>query len=197
MKKLVFASMNTGKVKEIQALLSPLGIDIVSQSEFDVPEIEETGLSFIENAILKARNAARHTGFAALADDSGLCVEALNGAPGIYSARFAGTAKDDDANISKLLSVLDGQHKRAAAFKCVLALVRTYDDPVPVICEGELCGRISRDRKGKHGFGYDPVFYPENHTKTLAEFSAQEKNKISHRACAFLQMRAYFTGLCR
>ncbi len=182
MKTIVFASSNTGKIKEVSEILSPLGFDIIPQSEFNVPDIEETGATFIENAILKARNCAKYTNLPALSDDSGLCVDALTGAPGIYSARYA---KDESiSNIDKLLRELQPYENKGAHFVSILCLMRSQDDPEPVIAKGILKGKITLERRGDKGFGYDPVFYLTQYQKTLAEISAHEKNKISHRALA-------------
>lgn len=181
--KLVIATGNAGKLKEIRRIFSGLDVDVVAQSEFDTPEADETGLSFIENAILKARNAAEHTGLPALADDSGIEVDALNGEPGIHSARYAG---DDESNIDKLLRELDatGDEQRTARFQCVMAYVRHANDPVPLIAQGAWEGRILGERQGEGGFGYDPVFYVPEHDCSAAQLSADEKNAISHRGKA-------------
>ncbi len=181
--KLVIATGNAGKLKEIRRIFSGLDVEILAQSEFDTPEADETGLSFIENAILKARNAAAHTGLAALADDSGIEVDALNGEPGIHSARYAG---DDESNIDKLLRELDatGDEERTARFQCVMAYVRHASDPVPLIAQGAWQGRILRQRQGEGGFGYDPVFYVPEHDCSAAQLTADEKNAISHRGKA-------------
>ncbi len=181
--KLVIATGNAGKLKEIRRIFSGLDVEILAQSEFDTPEADETGLSFIENAILKARNAAAHTGLPALADDSGIEVDALNGEPGIHSARYAG---DDESNIDKLLRELDatGDEQRTARFQCVMAYVRHANDPVPLIAQGAWEGRILRQRQGEGGFGYDPVFYVPEHDCSAAQLTADEKNAISHRGKA-------------
>lgn len=181
--KLVIATGNAGKLKEIRRIFSGLDVDVVAQSKFDTPEADETGLSFIENAILKARNAAEHTGLPALADDSGIEVDALNGEPGIHSARYAG---DDESNIDKLLRELDatGDEQRTARFQCVMAYVRHANDPVPLIAQGAWEGRILGERQGEGGFGYDPVFYVPEHDCSAAQLSADEKNAISHRGKA-------------
>ena len=191
MKPLVLASSNAGKLAELRELLAASGFDIRAQAEFGVEDAEETGLSFIENAILKARHAARASGLPALADDSGLCVDALNGAPGLYSARYAGTHGDHAANIDKLLHELRdvAEAERGARFVCVLALVRHADDPQPVIAEGIWQGRILPARRGEGGFGYDPVFYSPAHGMSAAELPAVEKNRVSHRAQALAVLR--------
>ncbi|MDO5610850.1 MAG: RdgB/HAM1 family non-canonical purine NTP pyrophosphatase [Pseudomonadota bacterium] len=191
MKPLVLASSNAGKLAELRELLATSGFDIRAQAEFGAEDAEETGLSFIENAILKARHAARVSGLPALADDSGLCVDALNGAPGLYSARYAGTHGDHAANIDKLLGELRdvAEAGRGARFVCVLALVRHADDPQPIIAEGIWQGHILPVRRGEGGFGYDPVFYSPAHGMSAAELPAAEKNRISHRAQALAVLR--------
>lgn len=197
MSKLVLATGNRGKLTEIMEIVAPLGIKIVPQSEFAVPEVEESGLSFVENAIIKARNAARYSGLPALADDSGLEVDALHGAPGIHSARYAGDERDDQANNRLLLSRLAGipADKRTARFQCVIVFLRRPDDPVPSICHAGWEGRIVDQPRGENGFGYDPLFLVDGMQCTSAELSAEEKNRISHRgrALAMLagQLRAW------
>lgn len=188
--KLVLASSNAGKLVELRAVLGA-GFDLHAQSEFAVEDAEETGLSFIENAILKARHASRATGLPALGDDSGLCVDALDGAPGLYSARYAGTHGDGEANIDKLLRELDGigDDARGARFVCVLALVRHDDDPMPLIAEGSWRGRILRERRGANGFGYDPVFFSPEHGCSAAELPSEAKNRASHRGIALARLR--------
>jgi XTP/dITP diphosphohydrolase len=189
--KLVLASGNAGKLAELRDLLGAT-FELHAQSEFGVDEAEETGLSFIENAILKARHAARATGLPALGDDSGLCVDALHGAPGLYSARYAGTHGDSEANIHKLLRELDGvpDDARGARFVCVLALVRHADDPMPLVAEGAWEGRILHARRGGNGFGYDPVFFSPAHGCGAAELPAETKNRDSHRGIALAKLRA-------
>jgi len=188
--KLVLASSNAGKLVELRELLGD-GFDLHVQSEFGVADADETGLSFIENAILKARHAARATGLPALGDDSGLCVDALHGAPGLYSARYAGTHGNSEANIDKLLSELNGTDdaQRSARFVCVLALVRDADDPQPLIAEGVWPGRILRERRGSGGFGYDPVFFSPTHACSAAELPSEVKNRDSHRGLALAKLR--------
>ena len=188
--KLVLASGNAGKLAELRALLGD-GFTLHAQSEFGVRDADETGLSFIENAILKARHAARATGLPALGDDSGLCVDALHGAPGLYSARYAGVHGDSDANIDKLLREIDGiaDPARTARFVCVLALVRHADDPMPLVAEGRWEGRILRARRGGNGFGYDPVFFSPLHGCSAAELAADVKNRDSHRGRALAALR--------
>lgn len=186
MKKLVLATGNKGKVAELAPLLLPFGFEVIPQTQLQVPDADETGLSFIENAILKARHAAALTGLPALADDSGLAVDALGGAPGIYSARFAGEHGNDQANIELLLQKLAdvAPAKRSAQFHCVLALVRHANDPTPLIAHGVWHGHISTQQTGHGGFGYDPVFYLESLGKTAAELSKEQKAAISHRGQA-------------
>ncbi|NBA98666.1 RdgB/HAM1 family non-canonical purine NTP pyrophosphatase [Pseudomonas sp. R5(2019)] len=187
--QIVLASHNAGKLKELQAMLGDT-IQLRSIGEFSLVEPEETGLSFVENAILKARNAARISGLPALADDSGLAVDFLAGAPGIYSARYA-DGQGDAANNAKLLDVLKDvpQEQRTAQFVCVLALVRHADDPLPILCEGLWHGRILTQASGAHGFGYDPLFWVPERDCSSAELSPAEKNQLSHRARAMALLR--------
>ena len=189
--KLVLASFNQGKLTELRDLLGT-GFTLHAQSEFGVTDAEETGASFIENAILKARHAARISGLPAMGDDSGLCVDALDGAPGLYSARYAGTHGDSAANIDKLLRDLDStpDDARSARFVCVLALLHQPDDPMPLIAQGVWEGRILRTRHGEGGFGYDPVFFSPTHGCSAAELPAAVKNRDSHRGIALAQLRA-------
>ena len=184
--RLVLASGNAGKLKELQALLAPLAIEVVAQSELGVVEAEETGLSFIENALLKARNAAAQTGLPALADDSGLAVDALGGAPGIYSARYSGGTDAD--NNAKLLRELATENNRQAKFICALALVRHKGDPVPLLSIGQWPGQILEQAQGEQGFGYDPVFQPEAMSCSAADLSREQKSAVSHRGRALAQM---------
>ena len=190
--KLVLASSNAGKLAELRDLLGD-SLELHAQSGLGVEDAEETGLTFVENAILKARHAARATGLPALGDDSGLCVDALRGAPGLYSARYSGVHGDSEANIDKLLRELDGtgDAQRGARFVCVLALLRDADDPQPIIAEGLWEGRILHERRGNNGFGYDPVFFSPQHGCSAAELPAGVKNRDSHRgkALAFLRER--------
>ena len=188
--QLVLASNNAGKLKELQAMLGA-HIQVLPQSQFISEEAEETGLSFIENAILKARHAARASGLPALADDSGLAVDALGGAPGIYSARYA-DGQGDAANNLKLLAALKDvpDEQRGARFICALALVRHADDPVPIICEGAWEGRILHAAQGEHGFGYDPLFLVPELGLSSAQLPAEQKNQLSHRARAMALLRA-------
>jgi XTP/dITP diphosphohydrolase len=187
--QLVLASHNAGKLKELQAMLGG-SVHLRSIGEFSRVEPEETGLSFVENAILKARNAARISGLPALADDSGLAVDFLGGAPGIYSARYA-DGQGDAANNAKLLEALKDvpAEQRGAQFVCVLALVRHADDPLPIICEGLWHGRILSAASGEHGFGYDPLFWVPERDCSSAELSPVEKNQLSHRARAMALLR--------
>ncbi|WP_374243984.1 RdgB/HAM1 family non-canonical purine NTP pyrophosphatase [Zoogloea sp.] len=188
MKQLVLASGNAGKLKELSALLAPLGIEVLPQSAFNVSEAEEPHPSFIENAIAKARHASRATGLPALADDSGLCVDALGGAPGVLSARFAGEPKSDQRNNALLLERLADQPDRRARFYCALALVRHADDPQPLIATGEWRGVILDAPRGQAGFGYDPLFLVPDLEQTAAEIAAELKNVLSHRGAAFRQL---------
>lgn len=192
----VLATGNPGKAREFAALLADLGIEVLPQSAFGVPEAAETGLSFVENAILKARNAARHTGLAALADDSGIEVDALNGAPGIYSARYAGVGAGDAANLEKLLEVLRAvpAEQRSARFRCVLVWMRHAEDATPVIAQGTWEGSITTAARGGGGFGYDPVFEVAGLGLTAAELDAATKNRLSHRARAMACLRALLAG---
>ena len=192
MKEIVLASSNPGKVREINQLLAMLDLHVQPQSEFGVVDIEETGLSFVENAILKARHAAQHTGLPAIADDSGIEVDALNGAPGIYSARFAGEHASDQANLEKLLAELDGlpEAQRSARFQCLMVFMRHANDPTPLICQGTWEGRILTAARGENGFGYDPVFYVPTHDCSSAELPAEVKNALSHRGQALHKLLA-------
>ncbi len=186
MKKIVLASNNKGKAREIGQLLADLDIEVVAQSEFDVPEIEETGLTFVENAILKARNAAHYTGLPALADDSGIEVDALNGAPGIYSARYAGVGASDEQNLQKLIREVNAKTgaPRSARFQCLMVLMHHEMDPTPLICQGTWEGQIIDTPQGENGFGYDPIFYVPDEKCTSAQLPPQRKNALSHRGKA-------------
>ena len=192
--KLVLASSNTGKLSELRDLLGD-GFELHAQSEFAVDDAEETGLSFIENAILKARHASRATGLPSLGDDSGLCVDALDGAPGLYSARYSGVHGNAEANIDKLLGALAGvpDEQRSGRFVCVLALVRHADDPMPLVAEGVWEGRILHARTGDNGFGYDPVFFSPAQGCGAAELPAATKNRDSHRGIALEKIRERLT----
>ena len=191
MKTLVLASGNAGKLTELRAMLDDLGVAIVPQRELGVDEVPETGTTFVENALIKARHAARVTGLAALADDSGLIVDALGGAPGLYSARYAGSPTDDAANNAKLLQALDGlpAAQRTARFYAVIVLLRHADDPQPLIAEGSWEGRILDTPRGHFGFGYNPVFLDPPSGLTAAEMASEHKNRISHRALALQALR--------
>ena len=190
--KVVLATGNAGNVAELQQHLAELGFDVRAQSEFDIPEAVEDGLTFIENALKKARHAAALTGLPAIADDSGLEVDALHGAPGIYSARYAqrnNSGEGDQANINSLLAQLNAQNasaleKRSARFRCALVYMRHADDPAPLIAEGVWNGQIALNAKGENGFGYDPIFYVLEKRCTAAELSAQSKKELSHRGHA-------------
>jgi XTP/dITP diphosphohydrolase len=184
MNTVVLASNNAGKVKEFNALLGPLGFDLRPQSAFDVPEADEPFMTFVENALTKARHASRLTGLPALADDSGVCVNALGGAPGVLSARYAGEPKSDAGNNRKLVADLAPLADRSAYYYCVLVFVRHADDPQPVIADGRWNGEIVAQARGEGGFGYDPHFWLPQLNKTAAELSAAEKNSVSHRAQA-------------
>lgn len=191
MRKIVLATGNAGKAREFAAVLAGFELEIVPQSAFDVPEAEEVGLTFVENALLKARNAALHTGLPALADDSGLVVDALDGRPGIHSARYAGPGADDCANIAKLLVELRGvpAERRTARFVCTLALLHHPADPTPLICQGSWEGLILTEPRGANGFGYDPVFFAPGERRTAAEMDPADKNRLSHRGRALALLR--------
>jgi len=186
MKKLVLASSNPGKLRELSALLKDSDYQIIPQADFNVPDVAETGTTFVENAIIKARHAAQYTDCPAVADDSGIVVDALNGEPGVYSARFAGNNASDDANnallVEKLRSISEA--KRSARYQAVIVYMRNAADPSPIICEGSWEGRIVLEARGSGGFGYDPYFYLPEYGCTSAELSADEKNRISHRGQA-------------
>ena len=184
----VLASENQGKLAELNRLLADRNIQVRSMGEFDLTGAEENGLSFVENALIKARHVAKETGLPALADDSGLAVNALGGAPGIYSARYAGIHGNDQANYEKLLADLESFDDRSAQFVCVLALVRSADDPLPVIAQGLWLGEILPAPQGENGFGYDPVFQPKGETISAAELSPQQKSQVSHRALACAEL---------
>jgi len=188
MKKLVLASNNAKKIKELNALLAPLGFEVIPQGQLGIPEAEEPHCTFVENALAKARHAAEHSGLPALADDSGLCVEALHGAPGVLSARYAGDPKSDARNNEKLLTHLAGQANRKAHFYCVLVLVRSAHDPQPIIAEGEWQGEILEAQRGADGFGYDPLFFVSEFGQTAAEMEAEAKNRVSHRGRAMRKL---------
>lgn len=186
MKKIVLASGNSGKLKEFQQLLNSSGFEVLPQSVFDVPDAIEDGLSFVENSIIKARHASKLTGLPAIADDSGLEVDALNGRPGIYSARFSGENATDSSNNNKLLTELKNVKKaeRTARFQCLLVFIRHEHDPTPIICQGTWEGRILFAAHGENGFGYDPLFWVPEQGCSSAELTAEVKNRISHRGKA-------------
>lgn len=183
-RQIVIASNNAGKLREISQILAPLDIQAQPQGAFGVPECPEPHATFVENCIAKARHASAHTGLPALADDSGICVNALNGAPGVYSARYAGEPKSDQRNNEKLIAALNGVSDRRAHYYCVMVFVRYADDPQPIICEGEWHGEIIDTPRGEGGFGYDPYFFLAQFGRTGAELGAAEKNGISHRGIA-------------
>ena len=195
MKKLVLASNNAKKMKELNALLAPLGFEVIPQGQLGIPEAEEPHCTFVENALAKARHASKLSGLPALADDSGLCVAALGGAPGVYSARYAGEPKSDARNNQKLLADLGDNPNRAAHFVSVIVLVRHADDPQPLIAEGEWHGEILLAERGDAGFGYDPMFYLPEFDKTAAELDAAIKNQQSHRGRAMQQLIARLPNL--
>ena len=189
-KKLVIASGNAGKLRELSTLLEPLGYELHTQSEFDVPEAEETGTTFVENAIIKARNAAAHSGLPAVADDSGIEVDALDGAPGVWSARFSGPDASDAKNNALLVEKLREvpEDRRTARYRAVIVYMRHAGDPSPIICEGSWEGRIILEPRGDNGFGYDPHFWLDSHGCTSAELDPAEKNRLSHRGQALRQL---------
>ncbi len=191
MKRLVLASGNPGKLQELSAILDDLGYELHPQSEFDVSEVAETGTTFVENAIIKARNAAEHTGLPALADDSGIEVDALDGAPGVYSARFSGPGADDAANNALLVEKLRDvpPMERSARYRAVIVLMRHAADPSPLICEGSWEGVIQLEPAGIGGFGYDPYFYLTDRECTSAQLTAAEKNRLSHRGKALAELK--------
>jgi XTP/dITP diphosphohydrolase len=186
--KLVLASNNTKKLKELDAILAPLGWELVPQGQLGVPEAEEPHCTFVENALTKARHASRLSGLPALADDSGLCVDAFGGAPGVLSARYAGEPKSDARNNQKLLVELGENDRRTARFVSVIVFVRHADDPQPIIAEGEWNGEILTAARGDDGFGYDPLFYIRELDKSAAELDAAEKNRRSHRGQALSRL---------
>ncbi len=186
--KLVIASANPGKLREIQAILAPLHITAISQQELGISEAAEPHFTFVENALEKARHASHLSGLPALADDSGICVNALDGAPGVFSARYAGEPKSDSRNNEKLVNELSGQSNRKAHYYCVMVLTRQANDPEPIIAEGAWHGEIVLTPRGENGFGYDPYFYLPALGKTSAELEREHKNRISHRALALAQL---------
>ena len=184
MTSIVLATGNHGKLAEMQAMLGPLGLDVVPQSDFDFQQPPETGSSFVENALIKARAASAASGLPAIADDSGLAVDALGGAPGVHSARYAGRHGDDAANNAKLLAALDGEANRGAQFICLCVLLRHPDDPIPLIAQGIWRGQILAAPRGDGGFGYDPLFLPDGCAVSSAELEPADKNRMSHRGQA-------------
>jgi XTP/dITP diphosphohydrolase len=197
MKKLVLASNNPGKLREFSALLATVDFEVLPQAQFNVPEAEEPHFTFVENAIAKARHAAKLTGLPALADDSGICVDALGGAPGVFSARYAsmaGEPKSDQRNNEKLIADLAGQSNRRAHYYCILVFVRHADDPQPIIAEGEWHGEIIDTPRGQNGFGYDPYFWLPEFGCTGAELVSDKKNQISHRGKALRELIRKLTG---
>ncbi|OGT61520.1 MAG: non-canonical purine NTP pyrophosphatase, RdgB/HAM1 family [Gammaproteobacteria bacterium RIFCSPHIGHO2_12_FULL_45_12] len=190
--KVVLASSNAGKIREFKALLHAVPVTLIPQAELGVTDVAETGLTFIENALIKARHAACETGLPALSDDSGIAVRALKGAPGIYSARYAGVGASAKDNIQKLLTDMKNiaDENRQASFHCILAFMRHDQDPTPLLCDGEWTGLILRQPQGQGGHGYDPVFYVPEENKTAAELPCHRKNTLSHRGKAFKQLLA-------
>ena len=195
--QIVLASGNAGKLREIAQLLEGLNLEILPQSEFNVPEVEETGLTFVDNAILKARNAAHYTGLPAIADDSGIAVDVLRGRPGIYSARFAGIGASDEENLEKLIRMVKPfpDEERTARFICSMVYIRHEEDHVPVIAEGVWEGQLLIDPKGQNGFGYDPIFYVSSQQCTSAELPPEIKNKLSHRGQALRKLLEQLSSL--
>lgn len=195
-KKIVLATGNQGKVKEMADLLSDFGFDVVAQSEFDVSEVAETGTTFIENAIIKARHAAKETGLPAIADDSGLEVDSLLGAPGIYSARYSGEGATDKKNLDKLLKDMANvpDKERSARFHCVLVLMKHENDPTPIVCHGKWEGKILTQPNGENGFGYDPIFWVPETNCASAELAPAQKKQLSHRGKALKQLFATLNG---
>jgi len=195
--KVVLASGNKGKLNEFNQLLKPLNIEVVPQSDFNITSVEETGLTFIENAILKARHASEISGLPAIADDSGLEVDALNGAPGIYSARFSGEEATDATNNQKLLEALKDttNEERTARFQCVLVYLKHPADPTPIVCQGSWEGYILREPRGEQGFGYDPLFWVPSKECSSAELNRDEKNAMSHRGKALRVLIKQMSGI--
>ena len=191
MKKVVIASNNSGKLKEFTHLFEPLEIQVFPQSVFNVAEVEEPFQTFVENALVKARHASKQTGLPAVADDSGICVDVLNGRPGVYSARYAGEPKSDQRNNQLLIENLRTKQDRRAHYYCIIVLVRYADDPQPIITDGSWYGRIVLEPRGTGGFGYDPYFYLPDLGKTAAELPIEDKNLISHRGKALMRLTRY------
>ncbi|ACH65647.1 non-canonical purine NTP pyrophosphatase, RdgB/HAM1 family [Aliivibrio fischeri MJ11] len=192
MSKIVLATGNQGKVREMADILADFGFDVVAQSEYNVSDVAETGTTFIENAIIKARHTAKETGLPAIADDSGLEVDALNGAPGVYSARYSGEGATDQKNIDKMLAAMEGipAEKRTARFHCVLVLMKHENDPTPLICHGTWEGHITTEQKGENGFGYDPIFWVSEDNCSSAELEPARKKQLSHRGQALKKLFA-------
>ena len=188
--KLVLASNNAGKLREFSALLAPLGVTVIPQGQLNVPECPEPHYTFLENALEKARHASHVTGLPAMADDSGICVEALGGKPGVLSARYAGEPKSDERNNAKLIEKLQGKDNRRAWYYCVLVLVRHADDPQPLVADGMWLGEVQDAAAGEGGFGYDPYFYVPEFGCTVAQLAAEDKNRVSHRGKAMQAMLA-------
>ena len=191
---IVLASANPGKIRELKAIMEGLAVRVHPQSEFEIPPVDETGTTFVENAIIKARHAAKHTRLSAIADDSGLSVDALNGAPGVYSARYAGIGASDDANLRKLLADVESvpDRERSCRFICVIAYFKSADDPLPQIATGVWEGFLLKSPRGSNGFGYDPIFYIPDRDCTSAELDPTTKNRISHRSQALNALLALF-----
>ncbi len=198
MNKFVLASNNAGKAREITEILSAYNITVVSQSDYGVPEIPETGLTFVENALLKARNACHHTGLPSIADDSGIEIDALKGAPGIYSARYAGEGATDEANLQKALTALKdvADKERGARFQCLMVLLQHELDPTPVMFQGTWEGKILKEPQGDNGFGYDPIFYVAEHNCSSAQLTAEQKNTLSHRGKALKLLAEHIKQSC-
>jgi len=191
LRRIVLASSNRGKLAEIREVFADTGIELIAQSELGIDDAEESGTAFVENALIKARHASLASGLPALGDDSGICVEALGGAPGLHSARYAGGHGDASANIAKLLEALDGfdDTQRGAHFHCTIVLLRSADDPAPLIAEGRWFGRILDAPRGDKGFGYDPVFFDPTLNQSAGELDAVVKNRVSHRGQALARLR--------
>ena len=197
--RLVLATGNAGKLREMRAILSPWHVEVSPLADFTSAAADEAGMSFVENAILKARFAAEASGLPAIADDSGLEVDALHGAPGIYSARYSGAAADDEANNRKLLQELEtvADEDRTARYRCAMAYLRSPRDPSPIVCQASWDGQIGRAPRGSGGFGYDPLFIVEGSSRTAAEFDPAEKNRVSHRGLALRALVAALGGVVR
>jgi len=196
LRRIVVATGNRGKLTEIRDILAGTGIELIAQSELGISDADETGATFVENALIKARHASRASGLPALGDDSGICVDALGGAPGLISARYAGPHGDSAANIAKLLGALEGieDAQRSAHFHCTIVLLRSADDPAPLIAEGRWHGRILHAPRGTQGFGYDPIFFDPALGKGAAELDPDVKNRISHRGQALARLQTLIAG---